>query len=160
MDLENQRKVILVKIDKMEKYNLYIKTSLITKENLEKIPEMDLLPIFLDSDLRSSPLVSCYHKTAIHFYNLSPSRYLTSKVRAGLSLEEFRVNYLTELLSKDWSKIFKRLDFLKELSGAVGIVFMGGIECPEFISLISDFLNKSNFIENRIDPYYFNKLLL
>lgn len=135
----------------MEKYNLYIKTAPITKENLEKIPEMDLLPIFLDSDLRSNPLVSCYHKTAIHFYNLSPSRYLTSKVRAGLSLEEFKLDYFTELLSKDWSKILKKLDFLRELSGAIGIVFMGGIEDPEFVSLISDFLNRSNFIEDNIE---------
>ena len=52
----------------MEKHNLYIKTAQITKENIEQIPGMDLLPIFLDSDLRSNPSVSCYNKTAIHFY--------------------------------------------------------------------------------------------
>ena len=52
-------------------------------------------------------------------------------------------------------KIFKKLGLLKELSGAVGIVFMGGIEFPEFISLVSDFLNKSNLIEDSIDPLLF-----
>ena len=147
MDLENQRKAIL---DKMEKHNLYIKTAQITKENLEQIPEMDLLPIFLDSDLRSNSLISCYNKTAIHFYYLGPSRYLTSKFRAGMSLEEFKREYFTELLSKDWAKILQKLNFLKELSGAVGIVFMIGIESPRFIDVMVDFLNNSELLEDPI----------
>lgn len=135
----------------MEKHNLYIKTTQITKENIEQIPEMDLLPIFLDSDLRSNPSVSCYNKTAIHFYSLGPSRYLTSKYRAGMTLEEFKNEYYTELLSKDWIKIFQRLDFLKDLSGAVGIVFMTGIENPKFIDVTVNFLNDSGLLEDPIE---------
>lgn len=135
----------------MEKYNLYIKTAQITKENLEKIPEMELLPIFLDSDLRSNSLISCYNKTAIHFYNISPSRYLTSKVRGGMNLDNFREEYFTELLSKDWEKIFQRLSFLVDLSGAVGVVFITGIETPEFIDTVVNFLNNSEFLENSIE---------
>lgn len=135
----------------MEKHNLYIKTARITKENLEKIPEMELLPIFLDSDLRSNSLISCYNKTAIHFYNISPSRYLTSKVRGGMALDNFREEYFTELLSKDWEKIFQRLSFLVDLSGAVGVVFMTGIETPEFINTVVNFLNNSEFLESSIE---------
>lgn len=147
MGLGNQKKANLVK---MEKHNLYIKISRITKKSLEKAPNLDLLPIFLDSDLRSNHLVSCYHKTAIHFYDLGPSRYLTSRFRAGLSLEDFKEEYFTELLSKDWIKIFNKLSFLKDLSGAVGIVFMTGIENPEFIDIIVNFLNNSGFLEDPI----------
>lgn len=123
-----------------QKNNLYIKTAQITKENMVEIPEKDFLPIFLDSDLRANHLVSCYHKTAIHFYDLSPSRYLTSKVRAGMSLEEFESEYYTELLSKNWSKILKRFSFLMELSGAVGIAIMTGIETPSYIHILTKFI--------------------
>ena len=135
----------------MEKYNLYIKTAQITKENLEKIPEMDLLPVFLDSDLRSNSSVSCYHKTAIHFSDLGPSRFLTSNFRAGMTIENFKKEYFTELLSKNWGKTFQRMNFLKDLSGAVGIVFMTGIENPRFIEIVVDFLNNSGFLENPIE---------
>lgn len=150
MDLGNQKKA---NSDKMEKYNLYIKTTHITKENLEEIPKKDLLPIFLDSDLRPNHLVSCYHKTAIHFYNLSPTRYLISKVMAGMSKEDFKKEYFTELLSKDWAKIIQRLEFLEDLSGAVGIVLMSTEETPLFIDVLVEFLNKSGFLVNEVTSY-------
>ena len=124
----------------MKPNNLYIKTALITKESLIEIPQEDILPIFLDSDLRVNHLVSCYHKSAIHFYFLSPSRYLTSRVRAGLSLEDFKNEYYTELLSKDWNKILKKFDFLKDLSGAKGIALMTGLETPEYIQILIEFI--------------------
>ena len=135
----------------MEKYNLYIKTSQVTTENIEQIPGMDLLPIFLDSDLRSNPLVSCYNKTAIHFYNLGPSRYLTAKYRAGMTIEEFSDEYYSELLNKDWRKIIQRLNFLKDLSGAIGVVFITGIEKPRFIDITMNFLNNSGLLEDPIE---------
>ena len=150
MGLGNQKKA---NSDKMEKYNLYIKTTQITKENLEEIPKKDLLPIFLDSDLRPNHLVSCYHKTAIHFYNLSPTRYLISKVMAGMSNEDFKTEYFTELLSKDWAKIIQRLEFLKDLSGAVGIVLMSTEETSLFIDVLMEFLNKSGFLVNEVTSY-------
>lgn len=129
-------------MEKQQQNNLCIKTAYITKENMEEIPGKDLLPIFLDSDLRACGLVSCYHKSAIHFYNLCPSRYLTSKVRAGMALEEFENEYYTELLSKNWAKILKKLSFLEDLSGAKGIVFMTGLETPEYIQVLKNFLSK------------------
>ena len=135
----------------MEKHNLYIKIAQITKECIEKAPEMELLPIFIDSDLRSNNLISCYHKTAIHFPNLAPSRYLTSKYRAGLDKSEFDDEYFTELLSKDWKKIIDRLEFLVELSGALGVIFMGGLESPEFLTEFKRFLNKSEMFNNPVE---------
>lgn len=136
----------------MEQFkDLYIKTSQVTKDSVEKIPEMELLPIFLDSDLRPNYLTSGFHGTAVHFINISPSRYLLSQVRAGLSRPEFKREYFLELTSKDWNKIFDQIEFLMSLCGAKGVVFMGGIEKPEFMDLFTEFLNISEFFSMKVE---------
>lgn len=134
-------------------YNLYIKTAKITKENLSQIPGLDLLPIFLNHDLRSSSLVSGYQNTAIHFTALAPSRYLFFKGMAGLSEDDFKKEYFLELQTKDWDKIFKRLIFLKDLSGAIGIVLMDGLEIPSYVDWLAEFLNSSRLLEESISRF-------
>ena len=59
-----------------------------------------------------------------------------------MSLEDFENEYYTELLSKNWAKILKKLSFLEDLSGAKGIVFMTGLETPEYIQVLKNFLSK------------------
>lgn len=133
--------------------NLYIQTAKITKENILRIPELDLLPIFLNHDLRVNPVVSCYHNTAIHYTKLAPSKYLFFKSMAGLSDEEFKKEYYIELEAKDFSEILKRLNFLKDLSGAKGIVLIDGLEIPSYLDWLSEYINSKEFLDEDIKPF-------
>ena len=137
----------------MEKFkNLYIKTSHITEEAVLKIPDLELLPIFLDIDLRSRDCVRGFYKTAIHFPILGPSSKIFSEFYGGFIDEtKFRSEYFEELLLKDFRGIFQRLDFLRGLSNAVGIVLMDGISYPKYVDHLADFLNLCGFFNNKID---------
>lgn len=133
--------------------DLYIKTSHVTRENILKIPDLDLLPIFLDVDLRSNNSTRGYQGTAIHFPNLSPSTYIYSKFHGGFIGEtEFKAEYFIELLGKDIDSILNRLNFLKDLSNAVGIVLLDGIGYPRFVDYLAEFLNLNKFLETPIEP--------
>jgi hypothetical protein len=132
--------------------NLYIQTAKITKENILRITEMNLLPIFLNHDLRVNPAVSNFHSTAVHYPKLAPSRYLFFKGMAGMTSDEFKKEYYIELESKNFSEILRRLDFLKELSGADGIVLMDGLEIPSFLEWLSEYINSKEFLDEDVKP--------
>ena len=53
-------------------------------------------------------------------------------------------------ISKDFSEILKRLDFLKELSGADGVVLMDGLELPSFLEWLSEYINSKEFLDEDI----------
>lgn len=137
----------------MERYkNLYIKTAHLTLDNIKIIPNMDLLPIFLDQDLRSMDIVRGFNHTAIHIPELGPSSKAFSKFYGGYITEtQFKGDYFMELLNKDFIGIFKRIDFLVKLSNAVGVVLMDGISYPRYVDYLADFLNLSEFFKTPIE---------
>ena len=137
----------------MDRYkHLYIKTTHLTKTNVQKAADLELLPIFLDQDLRPNDSVRGYNKTAIHFPELGPSSRIFSKFYGGFITEQqFKGEYFAELLEKDYTSIFKRISFLKNLSNAVGIIFIDGISYPRYVEYLTEFFNLSGFFNNKVE---------
>ena len=137
-------------------YDLKIITSFVTPYTLNYFIKNELLPIFILRNIRNSDLIGKYSDSAIHFKDLSPSNELFQSRRdRKIEIEEYKKKYLDEIKHINLNQVLRRFINLQEISGAKGIVLMsyGGnpMECHR--SFLSEYLNKSNLLKNKITEY-------
>jgi len=131
-----------------------IYTSYVNKDNMRKVVESNLLPIFILRKIYNSNLIGRYTDTVIHMKKLAPSELLYRDKRDGnITNEEFAKRYIIELSQEvNFQDLINNLEALKEVSGASGIVFMSYGEDYEHChrKILSGILNTSGLLENEI----------
>lgn len=143
------------------KSNLEIKTSFVSPKGMNLFILDGYLPIFILRNISTSNIIGKYSNTVIHLKELSPSSELFHKKRDGLiDFSEFKENYLSEISKVDFKKIIKKLENLVSLTEAKGVVLLGYGSNYEIChrSIISDLLNKSNLLNNKVVEYSFDKI--
>lgn len=133
--------------------SLEIKTSFVSPVGMELFIKAGYLPIFILRSISNSEIIGKYSNTSLHFKEFSPSSELFHQKRDGkIDFSEFKEKYIEEVSKNDLNKFIERLEKLKEISGAKGIVLLGyGSDyktCHR--SILSDLLNNSGLLENKV----------
>jgi len=131
------------------KTNLKIYTSFINRENIEKIVERELLPIFIVRSIGKFDYLEKWSNTPLHFRELSPSYELYWLWRDGkIDYELFCKRFIIELSSLDFQDIVLRLENLAKASNARGVVLLGIGENKDnsHRTIISDILWETKYL--------------
>ena len=134
--------------------DLKIYTSYIDKENIDRIIELNLLPIFIVRSLGKIDYFRQWAGTAIHFRELSPSQELFWKYRDGtLDYLTYCKSFVIEMASLDFQDVIRRLEGLCKVSNSDGVVLCGIGLNPDnsHRSLVSDVLWRTGYLDSK--PY-------
>lgn len=106
--------------------DLYVVTSHVFGDNLEKIVRSNLVPVFVSSISEENPLW-IYRGSMIHFMELAPSKFIWERwKRKEIDFAQFQKEYLGELnLSCNPKKTLRKMELLKHLSRSSGVAIVG-----------------------------------
>lgn len=133
---------------------LQIWTSYVTPDLLTSVMERSILPIFIARNITNSGLIGGWQGTAVHFPELAPSPELLRDWKyRGMPTEEFDRLFEEELSKRvNLPKVLDRLEVLREVSGATGVVLMGYGQDPaqDHRHVVSRFINSSGLLKGTI----------
>lgn len=134
--------------------DLRIYTSFVSPVTLKNFTEKNLLPVFIIRSIINSTLIGAYSDSPIHFKELSPSTDLFRSRRDNkITQDEYQKKYALEITVLDLKEEVRKLELLKQLSGASGIVLLGYgssyDQCHR--KVLSEILNNSGLLENRVE---------
>lgn len=140
------------------KSDLKIKTSFVSPVTLKLFSEKGYLPIFIIRNIKTSELIGKFSDTYIHLKELAPSDELFREKRDSIiDFKEFSKKYIIEISKINLGKIVEKLDYLRKISGAEGVVLLGyGSDdkaCHR--SLLASLLNESGLLENKVTEIIF-----
>ena len=142
------------------KTGLKIYTSYVTEENIKRIIDDDLLPIFIIRNIVGFDCISRWSGTSLHFKHLSPSQELFWSWRdREIGTEEYMKRFTIELIHVDFEETVKKLDYLSGLCNARGVVLLGLGENPEesHRTVISDILWRTGYLEEMPEELWYKK---
>ena len=108
------------------KVNVKLYSSHLDKLKLRKAISENLLPVFLIRSIWKIGYIAQWSETPIHLKELSPSNELFWDYRDEIITEiEYQKKLLIELSNLDLQEIILRLENLKNISGASGVILFG-----------------------------------
>lgn len=138
------------------KSDLKISTSFVSPLTLPIFISMDLLPIFIIRNIKTSDLIGCYSDTSVHCKILSPSTELFRKKRdKKITLEEFHKGYAKEISEVDLEQVLREWEILSSCSHAKGLILLGYGSSYESChrSTLTKILNNSELLVNPIKEF-------
>jgi hypothetical protein len=137
-----------IKSSEVMKTKLTVYTSFIEKNNIERIKELNLLPIFIVRSIGKIEEIRKWSGTPLHFKELSPSKELFWDWRDGrISDEVFEKRFIIELAFSGLHDAISRMSELVKTCGANGVVLLGIGDNTLHRSIVADLLWRTGLLE-------------